>query len=319
MKTPVEAQHAKARTVVQGGVLKGPASCDLHELHIDLNRLSGLRLLEELHLPGHALARASQARQPDVTEDPLNRAHGEPDPVPALEPQPGARGPVAELLAGLADQLDSRRRHAPGPVPGIRRYQPLEAAAPPASSPPPNRADADPIVPASGRGPMLARVLEHEQPIAHPRPILRPDLHVAELDHWAPHEGCVWRGTRFSSSICDACHFAAPRSDVPVGGRYLHPSRRSPACGGIAGVARHSSYKLRPNTGTFFDSSVSCPKFSLRSGAHICCKGRPSCLAKRGGQSSVDTSIQWARLDKPGARDVSSGPRRGSARTSRGG
>ena len=99
MKPPVEAQHPEAGIVVQGGVLKGPAARDLHELHIDLNGLSGLRLLEELHLPGHALAGAAQARQPEVPEDPLNRAHGEPDPVGALEPEPGPRGPVAELLA----------------------------------------------------------------------------------------------------------------------------------------------------------------------------------------------------------------------------
>ena len=116
MKPPVEAQHPEAGIVVQGGVLKGPAARDLHELHIDLNGLSGLCLLEELHLPGHALAGAAQARQPEVPEDPLNRAHGEPDPVGALEPEPGPRGPVAELLArasrisSIATGVTSRSR-----------------------------------------------------------------------------------------------------------------------------------------------------------------------------------------------------------------
>src|SRR5436309_11710568 len=161
MKTPVEAQHAEARAVVQGGVLKGPAACDPHELHVDLNRLSRLGLFEQLHLAGLALARAPEARQPDVTEDPLDRAHGEPNPVHALEPQPSTRGSVAELRAGVADQVDGRRRHPPGPMPGIRRHEPLEAATAPAVPPPPDRADADPVVAACRRGPMLARVLEN--------------------------------------------------------------------------------------------------------------------------------------------------------------
>jgi len=46
MQPPVEPQHAEARIVVQGGVLKRPAACDLHVLHLDLDRLAGFRLLE---------------------------------------------------------------------------------------------------------------------------------------------------------------------------------------------------------------------------------------------------------------------------------
>jgi hypothetical protein len=30
---------------------------------------------------------------------------------------------------------------------------------------------------------MLPRIFQHEQAIPHPRPILRPNLHIAELDH----------------------------------------------------------------------------------------------------------------------------------------
>jgi hypothetical protein len=61
MQTPVELQDPKARTVVQGGVLKRPAARDLHVLHVDLNRLARFRLLEQLHLAGFPLAGAPRA------------------------------------------------------------------------------------------------------------------------------------------------------------------------------------------------------------------------------------------------------------------
>jgi len=41
-----------------------------------------------------------------------------------------------------------------------------------------------------GRGAALAGILQHDQAISHPRPILCLDLHVAELDHDAP----LWSG-----------------------------------------------------------------------------------------------------------------------------
>src|SRR2546426_396901 len=85
MQPPVETQHAEARTVVQRGVLKGPAPRDLHVLHVDLNRLARLRLLEQLHLAGFTLPGPPQPGQSDVTKDPLNRAHGQPRPVHPIQ------------------------------------------------------------------------------------------------------------------------------------------------------------------------------------------------------------------------------------------
>jgi hypothetical protein len=105
MQTPVEPQDAKARAVVQGRVLKRPAARDLHVLHVDLNRLSRFRLLEESHLARFPLAGPPQAGQAHVAKHRLNRAHGQPHPVHALEPKPCASRPVTKLLAGLADQL----------------------------------------------------------------------------------------------------------------------------------------------------------------------------------------------------------------------
>src|SRR5437870_563879 len=148
MQPPVETQHAEARTVVQRGVLKGPAPRDLHVLHVDLNGLARLRLLEQLHLAGFPLSRAPQSRQADVTKDPLNRAHGQPGSMHTLQPEPRTASPVAQLLASLADQLDGCGGHPPLPVPGIGRHPPLDASATPAFSPPANRPSTDSIVPA---------------------------------------------------------------------------------------------------------------------------------------------------------------------------
>jgi hypothetical protein len=117
MQTPVEPQDAKARAVVQGRVLKRPAARDLHVLHVDLNRLSRFRLLEESHLARFPLAGPPQAGQAHVAKHRLNRAHGQPQPVHALEPKPCASRPVTKLLPGLTDQLYGRGRHPPRPVP----------------------------------------------------------------------------------------------------------------------------------------------------------------------------------------------------------
>ena len=86
MQTPIEPQDTEARAIIQGGVLKRPAARDLYVLHVDLNRLSRFRLLEEFHLAGFPLA-GPQAGQAHVSKHPLNRAHGQPDPVHPLEPE----------------------------------------------------------------------------------------------------------------------------------------------------------------------------------------------------------------------------------------
>src|SRR6266567_6152841 len=112
----------------------------------------------------------------------------------ALQPELRARRPVAEFVAGMTDQLDGRGRDPPHPVPRIGRHQPLDAPATPALPPPPNRPGTDSIVPASGRWPVLPCISQHQQAIPHPRPILLPHLHIAELDHWPPLVWTVWSG-----------------------------------------------------------------------------------------------------------------------------
>jgi len=61
----------------------------------------------------------------------------------------------------------------------------LNAPAPP----PPNRPSTEPVVATCGAWPVRLRVLQDEQAIPHPRPILRPNLLVAQLDHGPP---LVW-------------------------------------------------------------------------------------------------------------------------------
>src|ERR1700730_6698766 len=95
------------------------------------------------------------------------------DVVYALEPEPGARRPVAELLGGGADELDGRGRHPPRPVPRIGRHQPLDTPAPPALPPPPNGPSTESIVPARCRTPVFPRLLQHHHALMHtPPPLL---------------------------------------------------------------------------------------------------------------------------------------------------
>jgi hypothetical protein len=48
----VEPEHPEARTVVEGGVLDGLLPIDLDDLGIDLDRVAGVRLLEQPELTG---------------------------------------------------------------------------------------------------------------------------------------------------------------------------------------------------------------------------------------------------------------------------
>src|SRR5207237_6610734 len=89
MQPPIEPQDTEARAVVQRSVLKRPAARDLHVLHVDLNRLSRVRLLEEFHLAGFPLAGAPQAGQAQVAKPPLDRVPGPRTPIYVWEPGPG--------------------------------------------------------------------------------------------------------------------------------------------------------------------------------------------------------------------------------------
>jgi hypothetical protein len=103
VQPPIEPQHANARAVIEGGVLEGPSASNLHELHVNLDRFPWLSLLEELQLARHALTGPTQARQADVSKDPLDRAHGNPHIVNAPEPELRALSAIFELTASLSD------------------------------------------------------------------------------------------------------------------------------------------------------------------------------------------------------------------------
>src|SRR5262249_55419655 len=86
VEASVETQHPKARAIIQGGVLKGPAPRDLDELDVDLNALAGLGLLKQLHLPRHPLARPPQPRQPQIAKEPLACTPRDPNVVDPPQP-----------------------------------------------------------------------------------------------------------------------------------------------------------------------------------------------------------------------------------------
>jgi len=99
MKPWVEAQDPKASAVVQGRVPERPASRNLHELNVHLDAFAGLRLLEELHLPGDPLSRPPKTRDAEIAKNALDRAHGDADVVNAAKPELGSGGAVGELRA----------------------------------------------------------------------------------------------------------------------------------------------------------------------------------------------------------------------------
>ena len=99
MKPWVEAQDPKASAVVQGRVPERPASRNLHELNVHLDAFAGLRLLEELHLPGDPLPRPPKTRDAEIAKNALDRAHGDADVVNAAKPELGSGGAVGELRA----------------------------------------------------------------------------------------------------------------------------------------------------------------------------------------------------------------------------
>jgi hypothetical protein len=179
----IEPPDTKPRAVIEGGVLKGPAAGDLHEFHVDLNAFARLRLLEQLHLPGDPLRGAAQAGQADISEDPLDRAHRHAHLVDPAQPQLGALRPVCQVSARLANELDDSGRNAAAAAPGIAWYQPLHGVLPPPHPPAPNRPGTDPASSRGRRGAMESREVQHHEPLSHPPPVLRPDLHIAESNH----------------------------------------------------------------------------------------------------------------------------------------
>src|SRR6266581_8111053 len=125
-----------------GRCTERPAPRDLDELDVHLNALARLRLLKQLHLPRHPLARPPQPRQAQIAKDALDRLHGHPDVVDPPKPQLRARSTVGELPACLSDQLDHARTEASSASPRIPGDQALKPTGTPPRSPAPNRPDA---------------------------------------------------------------------------------------------------------------------------------------------------------------------------------
>jgi hypothetical protein len=176
VQSAIEAQDAKARAVIQRGVLEGPAPRDLHKLDVDLDGLAGLRLFKQLHLSRHPLL-----GPPDIPKDPVNRADGYPHVVNAPEPELSALCPILELAAGLPDKFDDPRRYPPATTPGVPRHESLKRILPPPSNRP--HADAE-AAPRHGRA-MKSCEMQHHQPLPHPPPVLQAHLHIAQFDHVA--------------------------------------------------------------------------------------------------------------------------------------
>src|SRR5437867_1792607 len=186
MKPWVEAQDPKASAVVQGRVPERPASRNFHKLNVHLDAFAGLRLLEELHLPGDPLSRPPKTRDAEIAKNALDRAHGNADVVNAAKPELGPGGAVGEFPARLADQLDDPRGHAAATTTGITRDEPLEAPLAPPHAPAPNRPHADPESACGRCRPVEPCEVEHYQSLSYSPPVLHPHLHIAQSNHRSP-------------------------------------------------------------------------------------------------------------------------------------
>src|SRR5262249_32218811 len=151
--------------VIQGGVLERPSPGDLDEFDVDLDRLAGLRLLEQLQLPGRALAGTPEVGQAEIPKGPLDRAHGEPDLMGAKQPQPGSRRPVPGGLARRADWPQALPTPPGRPMARIPRHEPGQALSSPATPPATDGPDAHPISAARRRRAMGHGKREHHEAI----------------------------------------------------------------------------------------------------------------------------------------------------------
>src|SRR5262252_5116571 len=102
-------QHPHARGVVQGGVLKHPLLRQLDDLHVDLDGVTRVLLLEEFHLSRPPPWRLHQDRHADIAKHALNRPGVDLQLVDALEPHARARRAPLMLDPRHPNQLNRRR------------------------------------------------------------------------------------------------------------------------------------------------------------------------------------------------------------------
>ena len=183
MQAPIEPQDAKPRAVIERGVLKRPAPGDFDELHVDLDTFARLVFFEQLHLAGHPFRGTPQPRQPQIAEDPLDRAHCHAHLVHPAQPQLRARRPISQISTRLADELDDPRSDAPASAAWITRHQPLHSVLSPPRPPAPNRPDANAEAAPGRRRAIQPCEVQHHQPLSDPQPILHAHLHIAQFDH----------------------------------------------------------------------------------------------------------------------------------------
>src|SRR5437879_4408659 len=161
----IQPQDAKARAIIQRGVLERPAARDLNELHVDLDAFASVSLFKELHLPGDSLAGPPQAWQADVAKDPLDCAHRDADVVSPPEPELGARSAVGEISTRLANELDNARRYPSAAPPRIPGDKPLHRALTPPHPPAPDRPDTDSEAAACRRRSLKPCEVNYHQPL----------------------------------------------------------------------------------------------------------------------------------------------------------
>jgi hypothetical protein len=165
----VEAQDSVARAVIERRVLEQALTSYLDELHVHLNAVAGPVPLEQLELPWPALADGLHPREPELADDALDRPSRDPEPMHPPEPELGPCGPVAEVDARMPNEIDQRVRDPPRSSRGVPGDEAANPIRPPARAPTPDCPRRASEAPTRRSYPVRCRILEHQQPLLHPR------------------------------------------------------------------------------------------------------------------------------------------------------
>ena len=106
VQAAIEAQHSNSGAVVDTRVLEPFDAPALHDLDVDLDRVSRLVLLKQFQLPWSPARGLREVGQPQITEHPLNRACCHAQLMNTLEPDLRSTGTKSVLEPRLLDQGD---------------------------------------------------------------------------------------------------------------------------------------------------------------------------------------------------------------------
>jgi hypothetical protein len=162
IQAPIETEHAKARAVVDGGVLKHARALQGDDLDVDLHGIARLILLEEPQLSRAApLFRLRKVRHPDRTKYALDRGGAHGDLVHTQQSDARARRAEVVITTRFRNPAHDLGCQPTGSLIRIARHQSLQPSLSPCDVPPADRLPIQPEVPRRGAQAMRLGVEHH--------------------------------------------------------------------------------------------------------------------------------------------------------------